>query len=162
MKAATLGRTKPSRAPKPEEKRRKKNDGRPPDTVNELLGRPNCKRVGRVDPAPKMSKKFEFGLPAYPWSGNSCWLDASLQVLYMAVTRDFNEFKTVCDPLDPDVALGALYVIFRDRFDLESEELEENVSTILNSQRDAFRIFLHKRNIISSLNNPESAVVSPK
>jgi hypothetical protein len=160
-KAATLGRTKPSRAPNPEEKRRKKNDGRPPDTVKELLGHPNSKKVAKVNPAPKASKKFELGLPAYPWSGNSCWLDASLQVLYMAVTRDFNEFKTVCEPLDSDVALGALYAIFRDRSDGPDLDFGgKNESTILKSQRDAFRVFLHKRNIISSLNNPESAVVS--
>jgi len=40
VKAAEIGRTKPSRAPKPDEKKRKKNDGRPPDTVNELLTDP--------------------------------------------------------------------------------------------------------------------------
>ena len=158
-KAATLGRTKPSRAPNPEEKRRKKNDGRPPDTVKELLGRPNGKEFAKVNPAPKVMKKFDLGPPAYPWSTNSCWLDVSLQVLYMAVTRDFSEFKTVCEPLNPDVALGALYAIFRDRFDLDFKE--ENLSAILESQRDALRAFLHKKKIIKSLNDPESAVVSP-
>lgn len=30
-KAVAIGRTKPSRAPKPDEKKHKKNDGRPPD-----------------------------------------------------------------------------------------------------------------------------------
>ena len=167
MKAATIGHTKPSRAPNPEEKRRKKNDGRPPDTVKELLGRPKSKKVAKVDPVTvSESKKLEsaddfklgHGLPAYPWSGNSCWLDASLQVLYMTVTIDFNEFKTICEPLDPDVALGALYSIFRDRFDMDFEE--ENMSADLESQQDAFRVFLHKKKIISSLNDPESAVVS--
>jgi hypothetical protein len=165
MKAATLGRTKPSRAPKPEEKQRKKNDGRPPDTVKELLGHPKSKKVAKVmvklEPAQKMSKKLDLGLPkaAYPWSGNSCWLDTSLQVLYMAVTRDFNEFKNICEPLDPDVALGALYAMFRDRFGLELEDSEDNMSAVLESQRDAFRIFLHEKKIISSLSKPESAVV---
>jgi hypothetical protein len=156
MKAATLGRTKPSRAPNPEAKKRKKNDGRPPDTVKELLGRSKSKKFAKV----KLSKKINLGLPAYPWSSNSCWLDASLQVLYMAVTRDFNEFKTVCEPLDLDVALGALYAIFQDRIDLDIEE--ENMSAILESQRDALRVFLCKKKIISSLNKPESAVVRPE
>ena len=54
-KAAILGRTKPSRAPNPEEKRRKKNDGHPPDTVKELLGRPKGKKVTKVKPAPIIS-----------------------------------------------------------------------------------------------------------
>jgi hypothetical protein len=153
MKAVTHGRTKPSRAPKQEEKRRKKNDGRPPDTVKELLGLPNSRKVNT-------SNNLNLGPPAYPWSSNSCWLDASLQVLYMAVTRDFDEFKTVCEPLDPDIALGALYAIFRDRFDLDFKE--KTASTILKLQRDALRVFLRRKNIISSLNNPESAVVSPE
>ena len=159
-KAATLGHTKPSRAPNPEEKRRKKNDGRPPDTIKELFGRQNNKKFLREKPAPKISPKPrpDFGLPAYPWNNNSCWLDASLQLLYMAVTNDFNEFETVCRPLDPEFALGALYSIFRDRFYLDLEK--ENVSTILESQRDLLRVFLHKKKVISSLNMPESAVVS--
>jgi hypothetical protein len=81
------------------EKRRKKNDGRPPpDTVKELLGHKNSKEVEKVKNPPKAIKKLDFGLPSYPWSDNSCWLDASLQVLYMAVTRDFNDFETVCEP----------------------------------------------------------------
>lgn len=35
--AAEIGRTKPTRAAKPGEKKRKKNDGRPPDTIKELF-----------------------------------------------------------------------------------------------------------------------------
>lgn len=161
-KAVALGRTKPSRAPQPEEKRRKKNDGRPPDTAKELLRRTNSRKVVKLNPAPKASNNLSLGPPAYPWSGNSCWLDASLQVLYMAVTRDFDEFKTVCEPLDSDVALGALYAVFQDRFNLQVDFEEKTTSTILELQRDALRVFLHRKNIISSLNNPESAVVSPE
>jgi hypothetical protein len=159
-KAATLGRTKPSRAPKPVEKQRKKNDGRPPDTVKELFGHRNNKKAAHAKPPPKASQKLKLGHPAYPWSANSCWLDASLQVLYMAVTRDFNEFKTICEPLDTDVGLGALYAIFQDRFDLGFDE--DDMSSILESQRDALRVFLHKKKIIHSLNKPESAVVRPE
>ena len=161
-KAAAIGRTKPSRAPKPEEKRRKKNDGCPPDTMKELLGHPKSRKVAKVKQlgVPEVSNKFDLGPPSYPWSSNSCWLDASLQVLYMAVTRDFDEFKTVFKPLDPDFALGALYAIFQDRFDLDFEG--DNASAILESQRNALRGFLHNKKIISSLNKPESAVVCLK
>ena len=161
VKAATLGRTKPSRAPNPEEKRRKKNDGRPPDTVKELLGQTNSKDIERPKKTSKQSKKkLDFGLPAYPWSDNSCWLDASLQVLYMAVTSNFNDFETVCEPLDPCFSLGALYAIIRDRFDLDFNK--GNATSVLKSQRDAFRIFLHKKKVIRSINKPESAVVRPE
>ena len=160
VKAATLGRTKPSRAPNPEEKRRKKNDGRPPDTVKELLGQTNSKDIERPKKTSKQSKKLDFGLPAYPWSDNSCWLDASLQVLYMAVTSNFNDFETVCEPLDPCFSLGALYAIIRDRFNLDFNK--GNATSVLKSQRDAFRIFLHKKKVIRSINKPESAVVRPE
>ena len=45
-----IGRTKPSRAPNVAVKKRKKNDGRPPDTVNELLQRsPSKKKQKQVD-----------------------------------------------------------------------------------------------------------------
>jgi hypothetical protein len=37
--AAEIGRTKPTCAEKPNEKKRKKNDGRPPDTIKELLNK---------------------------------------------------------------------------------------------------------------------------
>ena len=78
----------------------------------------------------------------------------------MAITRDFNEFETICEPLDPGVALGALNGIFQERFELNFRE--ENVSKILESQRDGLRVFLHEKNIIDSLNKPESAVVCPE
>ena len=78
----------------------------------------------------------------------------------MAVTKDVNEFKTVWEPLDLDFALGALYSIFQDRLDLDLED--ENMSTNLTSQQDAFRIFLYRKKIVSSLKNPKSAVVSPE
>ena len=157
-----MGRTKPSRAPRPEEKRRKKNDGRPPDTVKELLLHPKKKKkpTAKGKPPKKTPKKPGLGPPAYRWSDNSCWLDAPLQTLYMAITRNFDEFKTVCEPLDPDVALGALFAIFRDRFDEDFEE--KNTSAILESQRDSLRIFLKKKKIIKTINGPESAVVCSK
>lgn len=131
--------------------------------MNELLGHPKNQKNAKGKPAPKTSMKvmkLNLGLPAYPWSDNSCWLDAPLQVIYMAVTKDFKAFETVFRPLDPDFALGALYSIFQDRFLLDREE--ENMSAMLGSQRDTLRIFLHKKHIIRSLNTPESAVVSPE
>ena len=132
-KAAILGHTKPSRAPRPEGKRRKKNDGRPPDTVKDLLLHPKKKAVAKGKPPKKPPKKrANLGPPAYRWSDNSCWLDAPLQILYMAITRDFDKFKTICEPLDPDIALGALFAIFQDRFDEDFEE--KDASAILESQ----------------------------
>jgi hypothetical protein len=110
VKAAEIGRTKPSCAPKPAEKQRKKNDGRPPDTSKELLGAPTKKSVSKLPnptlitdstnkstlkPQPKASGKVKFGPPSYPWRANSCWLDASLEVLYAAITVDFIDFFNI-------------------------------------------------------------------
>lgn len=42
--ADKIGRTKPTRAPEAAERRRKKNDGRPPDTIKELLDAKQTKK----------------------------------------------------------------------------------------------------------------------
>ena len=70
------------------------------------------------------------------------------------VTRDFNEFRTVCNPLDPDIALGALYAIFQDRFDFDLDFEEKTSSTILNLQRDSLRVFLHEKKLLARLTIP--------
>ena len=148
-KAAAIGWTKPYHAPKPDEKKCKKNDGCLPDTVNELLTNPTktsaipklpkptiidllantAKSVppppsktapvkSAPPPPPKKAPKFEFGLPSYLWMDNSCWLDASLEVLYLAIENDFPDFCTLFESLDPDVGLGAFYTAIYDRLSL--------------------------------------------
>ncbi|KIM36003.1 hypothetical protein M413DRAFT_32045 [Hebeloma cylindrosporum] len=131
VKAAAIGRTKPSRAPRPEEKKRKKNDGHPPDSVKELLLAPTTKLTVPKPPKPMIKELltapklqvtapklltapikpapappgFQFGPASYPWKDNSCWLDASLEVLYVAIERDFPEFCDTFRSLDPDSKL---------------------------------------------------------
>ena len=189
VKAAEIGRTKPTCAPKPDEKKRKKNDGRPPDTVNELLTAPTKPQKPTIKdllaasaksapppppktsqalvpapvksgppPPPKKSPKFEFGPPSYPWMDNSCWLDASLEVLYAAIEDDFPEFCDLFETLDPDVGLGAFYTAIYDRLSLNPAQ--KDISARLASQRDQLRIFLHEKKLIDHIDQPESAVVS--
>ena len=182
MKAAEIGRTKPSHAPKPAEKQRKKNDGRPPDTIKELLlGAPTKKSVSKLPntalitdstnkstlkPQPKTSGKVKFGPPSYPWRTNSCWLDASLEVLYAAITVDFIDFFNISQPLsDPDVGLGALYTLIHDRHQLNSylvDPAQTDTSAVLGEQRDKFRLFLYANKIIQHTDQFESAVVMSK
>ena len=181
MKAAKIGCTKPSHAPKPTEKKRKKNDGHPPDTIKELLTAPNKKTVSKLPnptikdlitdstksstlkPQSKTSENIEFGPPSYPWKANSCWLDASLEILYTAITVDFINFSNICQPLlDPDVGLGALYTVLHDRLQLDLhliDSTQEDTSVILGAQRDKFRLFLRDNKIIDHLDQFESAVV---
>ena len=188
-KAAAISRTKPSRAPKPDEKKRKKNDGRPPDTVNELLTAPTEKSAvpkppkptikdllaataksappppsktapvkSAPPPPPKKGQKFEFGPPSYPWMDNSCWLDASLEVLYVAIENDFPDFCSLFESLDPDVGLGAFYTAIYDRLSLNPAQ--KDISAHLASQRDQLRLCLHEKKLIDHIDRPESAVVS--
>jgi len=59
--------------------------------------------------APKVSKELKFGPASYCWNTNSCWLDASLQVLYIAITKQFDEFTGIFKSLKPSSALNVLY-----------------------------------------------------
>jgi hypothetical protein len=195
VKAAEIERTKPSRAPKPDEKKRKKNDGRPPDTVNELLTAPTKKSAvikppkptikdllaaaakspppppsktsqalitapvtSAPPPPPKKTQKFEFGQPSYPWMDNSCWLDASLEVLYAAIEDDSADFCNLFESLDPDVGLGAFYTAIYDR--LSMNPAQKDISACLASQGDQLRLFLYEKKLIDHIDQPESAVVS--
>jgi len=155
-KAVAIGRTKPSRAPKLDDKKRKKNDGRPPDTIKDLLLNTATKKATKS--TQKITKAPKLGPAAYQWSTNSCWLDASLQVLYIIVTKHYNEFNGIFQHLKEDCGLRALYEAVNARVDLDLDD--ENVYDTLMSQRDQLRIFLHKKAVIEELDRPESAVVS--
>jgi len=76
--AAQIGRTKPTRANRLQDKKRKKNDGRPPDTIKEL-----------VQVKVKRETGFVLGPASYPWKNNSCWLDTSLELTLITVMRHF-------------------------------------------------------------------------
>jgi hypothetical protein len=170
-KAAAIGRTKPTRAPNPEAKKRKKNDGRPPDTIKELLLRPPKKKPSKViatkkagskvtatkKAASKVTMELNFGPPSYPWKENSCWLDTSLQVLYVAITKKFNEFRKVFDSLETGSPLNGLYLAVNERFKHDPEE--NNATTALGLQRDRLRLFLKQNAVIEELDQFDSPVV---
>ena len=132
----------------------------PNPTIKDLLI--NATKKSPLKP-PKTSGKFEFGPPSYPWNANSCWLDASLEILYTAITVDFIDFFNVSGDLDPDGGLGALYTLIRDRLSLNSALKSANesasASVTLGVQRDKFRQFLHDKEIIQHVDQFESAVV---
>ncbi|KIJ93842.1 hypothetical protein K443DRAFT_111442, partial [Laccaria amethystina LaAM-08-1] len=103
--AAEIGRTKPTHAEKPNEKKRKKNDGRPPDTIKELLNKSTNQTLRGKNPTKKTSSRRTFGPPSYPWKNNSCWLDTALELLYIVLMRDHEEFLIILDYLDENSAL---------------------------------------------------------
>jgi len=154
-KAAAIGYTKPTQALKPDEKKHQKNDGQPPDTAKELLDNLALKKAAKLKETPPTAPKL--GPSSYRWNANSCWLDASLQLLYVTVTKQFDEFKGLFQHIKPSDALGTLYQTINGQAELD---LQEDTSALLMSQRDRLWIFMHEKKITNSLDNPESAVVS--
>ena len=86
--------TKPShksRLFKPQTPRKKFiNDGRGPDSARKLIP----KDVGLLQKKSKVYSimKNTFGELSYPWEQNLCWLDTSLQLLYISIYGLFMEF----------------------------------------------------------------------
>lgn len=72
--------------------------------------------------APKVSKELKFGPASYCWNVNSCWLDASLQVLYIAITKQFDKFTKIFKLLKPGSALNVFYQVVNKWFELDPEE----------------------------------------
>ena len=99
----------------------------------------------------------KLGPASYQWKENSCWLDASLQVLYVAITKRFDEFAEIFGSLKQGSPLNSLYQTFNERFQLDPEE--KDVTSSLALHRDRLRIFLHEKRIITHLDQPESPVV---
>ncbi|EPQ59388.1 hypothetical protein GLOTRDRAFT_70775 [Gloeophyllum trabeum ATCC 11539] len=87
--ASRIGRTKPTRAPEAYERRRYKNDGRPPDTAKELAETRSKSRKlqkSQIRSDEKKAETLERNIyQSYPWSNNSCWLDTALELLFNVV-----------------------------------------------------------------------------
>jgi hypothetical protein len=167
--AEKIGRTKPSRAPNAVSKRRKKNDGRPPDTSAELLAEP--KKNKNSDAIPKSqdavgatSKSNNAKIVSYRWKENSCWLDVSMELLYHATTLNFADFASrfegahSCSDASP---LRILWKSFDERWIMESKTTCNEVAMMhkLEMHRDKLRQHLLKNKIIRSGSSFESDFV---
>jgi len=42
-------------------------------------------------------QKKKIDMPGYPWKYNSCWLDTSLELTYITLMRNFEDFAASCD-----------------------------------------------------------------
>lgn len=150
-----IGRTKPSRAPKPENKRHKKNDGRPPDTSCELLG----KKVGSTSQSRQVTKA-PLSFPSYQWSNNSCWLDTSLELLFQTVMRDFSGFSVWFAGLHPEMSLKILHEMLELRTVISVDKGEKNPSIWLSEQWDNFREHLQRWKFSKTSSRFDSVFVS--
>lgn len=149
MIASNIGRTKPGRASRPEDKNRKKNDGRPPDTKDELL-----------HPSKNTNTVSKFGPPSYPWDANSCWLDTSLELLFVSVMRNFDDFSSLFNSVPKNSGLYALYTTLNSRRLINHDEDDRIVTQALKKHRDALRVVLKKKGAIKDLNTRQSFMVS--
>jgi hypothetical protein len=101
--------------------------------------------------------ELNFGPPSYRWKANSCWLDASLQALYIAITKKFDEFGKVFNSLETGSPLNGFYLAFNERFELDPEE--SNATPVLGLQRDHLQMFLKQNAIIEELDQFDLPVV---
>ncbi len=94
-------------------------------------------------------------LPSYPWRANSCWLDASLEVLY--TTLNYGDWKTFQLLFDEDVdrmPLSLMYYFFltmkgRRTWPISDFLGQNTPAQELLDLHDGFRAFLYKMKIVS-------------
>ncbi|KAG1717558.1 hypothetical protein EDB19DRAFT_2001825 [Suillus lakei] len=115
----------------------KKNDGRPPDTSHELVKRP--------------SDVVHYH-PGYRWKKNSCWLDCSLELMFLAVLPNFHtDFAPQFQGMHHASPLWNLYKLFDLRISLS--ENAETSSELLAIQRDEFRETLRDVGAVKSVSD---------
>jgi hypothetical protein len=156
-----IGRTKPTRAPGASEKKRVKNDGRPPDTTNELLisGPSKMQRKEAKDLQKKLNKPIPpKQIPSYQWEKNSCWLDTSLELLHATVSFGFEEFTQVCRDLPSESILRTIFDMLEVRQYVPHDTPDLMQSMAL--QRTQLRLKLVEGKIIQTMKSYESLFVS--
>lgn len=95
--------------------------------------------------------------PNYPWNKNSCWLDTSLQLLYVAILKAPKEFTRISNALPKDSALRMVFSALLDRHTMDPNG--KNMSVILRGQRDNIRRLLKRKKAIKSVSQFESLFV---
>jgi len=148
--------TKPSqksRLLKPQTPRKKFiNDGCGPDSAR----KPIPKGVGLPQ---KKSKAYSimkntFGEPFYPWEQNLCWLDTSLQLLYISIYGLFIEFQEAIGTLHNDSLLSKVFEHFQHCFK------EDHNSTWFSQEHNALQSTLCTHQIIENEFGFQSLFVS--
>lgn len=157
--AAKIGRTKPTRSLQPQDTKRKRNDRRPPDTSKELLK--SGKKQRKIAPAPPQPTALQnlFGPPSYPWNANSCWLDSSLELIFIATMRNFNEFSSIFQAAPAGTALFQLHQTLNDRKLINVDEDDQSASLTIAQQRDDLRKALKEAGVIRTLTSTQPLMV---
>lgn len=142
------------------EKKRIKNDGRPPDTTNELLKAAPSKKEKREskDLMQKLKIPTRHRIPSYVWVNNSCWLDTSLELLHATVSHGFDEFKQVCRHLPSDSVLQVLFDMLEVRQNVPPDT--PDLLKTMSSQRTKLRSMLVKAKEVPTMTSYECLFVS--
>jgi len=155
--ASNIGHTKPGHTSHPQDKKRKGNDGCPPDMKEELL-KPKKKKA--VNHSKGTEKVIEFGPPSYPWDANSCWLDTSLELLFVSVMRNFDEFSSIFKSVPKNLGLYALYTALNSWRLISDDEDDHIVTQALKKHQNTLQVVLKKKGAIEDLNSHQSFIVS--
>jgi hypothetical protein len=103
--ANEYGRTHPRRDPTTNCANAYSNDGRAPDTMSKLVGK---KPLEKQRKQAVVTLNETFGAIYFVWKENSCWLDVSLVLIDNAVSRRWDEFRTVCGPVLGEEGIGGV------------------------------------------------------
>jgi hypothetical protein len=80
--------------------------------------------------------------PGAPWMRNSCWLDASLQLLYIAITRHWEAFRSRFAGLPDGNVRHALFLALQTRYILQTNtsgpwDIQRELQVVRDKLRDA-------------------------
>ncbi|KAF5313015.1 hypothetical protein D9619_002316 [Psilocybe cf. subviscida] len=124
---------------------------RPPKRAKLSLPKPGNSSSQKSLPPPVTDP---FLRQSYPWQNNSCWLDTSLQMLY--ITLQFSgttEFHSVFDQLPNTSALQQLNVALTARINLPDNLVSQQIATALRKHQLALRRFLKSIKAIRTLSS---------
>lgn len=160
--AEKQGHTKPSRAKNSQDVKWKKNDGRPPDTAKELVksGKKNNSKDLTKTATETPQHQLKYGPPSYQWKANSCWLDTSLQLLFVCVHRNFEEFSSLFDGVSEDTMLCGFFNVLKMRYEIDEDIPNDVASGKLVEHRDTFREALCNFGSIKDTDSSQSLMVS--
>ena len=148
------------------EKKRVKNDGRPPDTTNELLIPGPSKKEKKESKDLKQKLKISestpsirrYRIPSYVWQNNSCWLDTSLELLHATVSHGFDDFTQVCRHLPSDSVRQVLFDMLEVRQNVPPDT--PDLLRTMSLQRNKLRSMLVKAKEVPTMSSYESLFVS--
>ena len=130
--------------------------------LGKRLGIPTPKKAALEKVTPKRRRQPDIPQrdtqPCYPWENNSCWLDASLQLLFAALSHNFSEFSSLVQTIQPEHPLRMLHDIFQQRLTLKL--LDSTMLQILKRQRNDLREQILKHGLASHPTSFEPLMVS--